>query len=154
MKGEVKIIPFTDFPERFKKGSRLKLKRGDEKLELEVEYSRPHINFFVIKFVEINSRDEAEDLRGFEIYIEKEERMELGEGEYYVDELVGCRVVSEEGEEIGEVVGFEDIPGNAQLIVLYRGREVMIPFVSEICTRVDVEKKIIIVNLPAGLLEL
>ena len=154
VKGEVKVIPFTEFPERFNKGNKLKLKRGDENIELEVEYSRPHIDFFVIKFVGINSRDEAEELRGYEIYIEEGERKELEEGLYYIDELIGCRVVTQEGEEVGEVVGFEEIPGNAQLVVLYRGKEVLIPFVGEICVEVKIKDKLIIVNLPPGLLEL
>jgi 16S rRNA processing protein RimM len=77
----------------------------------------------------------------------------LGEGEYYHRDLIGCAVVTESGESIGEVTAIEGDRSATRLVVRSRRNEVLIPLADAICS-VDVKGKRITVRPPEGLLEL
>jgi 16S rRNA processing protein RimM len=109
----------------------------------------------VLKFAGCDSIADAERFRGADVWVSREERGSLPEGEYFRSDLMGCSVQdAATGEEIGTVEGFEQYGGPLLLAVSVSGREVLIPFVPEICRKVDVERKTIAVMLPEGLLEL
>ena len=77
----------------------------------------------------------------------------MSEGEFYHRDLIGCAVVTEGGESIGEVTAVEGDAHATRLVVRSRRNEVLIPLADEICT-VDLEAKRITVRPPEGLLEL
>ena len=156
-KGEVAVNPETDFPEeRFKQGARLWSRAKDGSLDtLEVATMRMHQGRPLILFKGIASMDDAELLAGRELRIaENESDTELlEEGEYFHRDLIGCSVVTESGDPVGEVTAVEGDRGNTRLVVKSRRSEVLIPLADEICT-VDVANKRITVRPPEGLLEL
>lgn len=84
----------------------------------------------------------------------REEAVPLAPGTFYVSQLRGARVVTEEGIEVGEFAGLEDSPGHDLWVVRAGSREHLIPAVSEIVRRVDVEARRITIRPPVGLLEL
>jgi 16S rRNA processing protein RimM len=155
-KGEVAVNAETDFPEeRFKQGARLWSRAKDGSLDtLEVATMRMHQGRPLILFKGIGSMDDAELLAGRELRIaEAESDTELlEEGEYFHRDLIGCSVVTEDGDTVGEVTAVEGDRGNTRLVVKSRS-EVLIPLADEICT-VDVANKRITVRPPEGLLEL
>ncbi len=102
----------------------------------------------------VESRDDAEDLVGTQFVIRRSERRDLGPEEWWVEDLVGCRVVAIDGSVVGEVV--DVVVGAAQdrLVVETAGnRRGEIPFVVELVPDVDMDARRITVDLPEGLIE-
>ena len=155
-RGEVVVNPETDFPEeRFHPGAQLMARARDGgPSTLEVATMRMHQGRPVILFKGITSMNDAELLAGTELRVaEDAAAAELLEpGEYYHRDLIGCAVVTESGEEIGQVTAVDDDHGQTRLIVRSRRSEVMIPLADAICT-VDIAAKRITVRPPEGLLE-
>jgi 16S rRNA processing protein RimM len=113
-----------------------------------------HGEELVLKFEGVGDRTSAEALRGMEIRIPLEERPPAPEGEYYLSDLAGCRMESVDGRLIGEVEGYLDF-GAAPLLQVRQGeRELLIPFAEGIYRKVDLENRLIVVELPEGLEEL
>ena len=108
----------------------------------------------VILFKGIGSMNDAELLAGTELRIAEDEGDAelLEEGEFFHRDLIGCAVVTESGEAIGEVTAVEGDRGNTRLVVRSTRNEVLIPLADEICT-VDVPNKRITVRPPEGLLD-
>jgi 16S rRNA processing protein RimM len=99
--------------------------------------------------------DDAELLAGMELRIALDEgdTKLLEDGEYFHRDLIGCAVVTESGDPVGEVTAVEGDRGNTRLVVKSKRNEVLIPLAEEICT-VDVAARRIVVRPPEGLLEL
>jgi len=156
-RGEVVINAETDFPEeRFCEGAQLMTRRKDgSAATLEVATMRMHQGRPVILFKGIGSMNDAELLAGMELRVADDERDidRLEDGEYYHRDLIGCAVVTENGESIGEVTAIEGDRSATRLVVRSRRNEVLIPLADEICT-VDIAAKRITVRPPEGLLEL
>jgi 16S rRNA processing protein RimM len=156
-RGEVIVNAETDFPEeRFREGAQLmtRLKDGSP-ATMEVATMRMHQGRPVILFKGVASMNDAELLAGRELRIAEVEGAAelLGEGEYYHRDLIGCAVVTESGEPIGEVTAVEGDERATRLVVRSRRNEVLIPLADAICT-VDLKGKRITVRPPEGLLEL
>jgi 16S rRNA processing protein RimM len=156
-RGEVIVNAETDFPEeRFYEGARLMSRAKDGSVgTLEVAAMRMHQRRPVILFKGIGSMDDAERLAGTELRIVAGEADTdlLEEGEYFHRDLIGCSVVTEGGDAVGEVTAVEGDRGNTRLVVKSRRNEVLIPLADEICT-VDLSARRIVVRPPEGLLEL
>ena len=156
-RGEVIVNAETDFPdERFRQGAQLMTRRKDgTPATLEVATMRMHQGRPVILFTGVGSMNDAELLAGQELRIAEVagEAERLGEGEYYHRDLIGCAVVTESGESIGEVTAIEGDRSATRLVVRSPRNEVLIPLADAICT-VDVKGKRITVRPPEGLLEL
>ena len=156
-RGEVIVNSETDFPEeRFYEGAQLMTRARDGRSgTLEVASMRMHQGRPVILFKGIGSMDDAEFLAGTELRIAGDEGDTelLEQGEYFHRDLIGCSVVTESGDPVGEVTAVEGDRGNTRLVVKSRRTEVLIPLADEICT-VDVAARRITVRPPEGLLEL
>ena len=156
-KGEVVVNPETDFPEeRFQAGVSLMTRHRDgSPATLDVATMRMHQGRPVILFKGIGSMNDAELLAGLELRVAEDERdaERLEDGEFYHRDLIGCTVVTESGEAIGEVTAVEGDERASRLVVRSRRNEVLIPLADEICT-VDLAAKRITVRPPEGLLEL
>lgn len=155
-RGEVIVNPETDFPEeRFQQGAQL-MARGRHGVDttLEIVTMRMHQGRPVILFKGIGSMNDAELLAGTELRVAEDELDEalLDEGAFYQRDLIGCAVVTESGDDVGEVTAVEGKPGAMRLVVKSRRSEVLIPLADEICT-VDLAARRITVRPPEGLLE-
>ena len=163
-RGELVAEILTDFPERFHERTRLFLippeRVGSRPREVQLEnfwFLRSRI---VMKFQGVDSINDAEALRGFEVAIPAEERAPLEAGSVYVSELIGCRVVdlNRGGTEVGEVADVDRESSSTELLVVRRrdrpGEELLIPFVTEYLVRVDAASRKVEMRLPEGLLEI
>jgi 16S rRNA processing protein RimM len=156
-RGEVIVNPETDFPEeRFYDGAQLMTRAKDgQPATLEVATMRMHQGRPVILFKGIGSMNDAELLAGMELRVapgESDAEL-LEEGEFFHRDLIGCAVVTEGGDPVGEVAAVQGDGGQTRLVVRSTRNEVLIPLVDAICT-VDVANKRITVRPPEGLLEL
>ena len=89
IRGEVKVFPTTDDPNRFKKLKKVILETKKEKLSLEVQGVKFFKQFVIVKFKGIDNINDIEMYKGRELWIPREEAQELGEDEYYVADLIG-----------------------------------------------------------------
>ena len=141
-------MPISDDPARFEPGSVLQSDRG----KLVVATSRHHGNRLLVKFEGIETRDQAEDLRG-PLFVPAATARVLEADEFWPHDLEGCTVVDESGIERGTVTGIT--PGTAHdlLLVATPAGERMIPLVKEIVPSVDVDSRRVVIAPPEGLLD-
>lgn len=95
----------------------------------------------------LHTIEEAEALRGAELFVHPSMRPSLGEGEFYFDQLIGLQVVTEAGEELGEIEEVLETPAHA----IYVTPEAMIPGVEEFVVRIDWDSKMMVVHDVPGL---
>ncbi len=155
IRGEVKVEIMTDFMERYRPGTRLFLGRSTDDpdaVPVEVATSRPHQGRMLVRLVSVSDRNAAELLRGLYLLIPEEEAMPLGEHENYVHDLIGLRVETEAGEELGELVEVLFTPANDVYVVQGPLGEVLIPALREVVLSVNLAGRVMRVALPEGLL--
>ena len=154
-KGEVRIYPLTDFPNRFEVLDKVFLVKDENILEKEIESVRIHNGkFIVIKFTDINNIGEALELRDYFVKISRELMVPLEKDEYYIDEIIDFKVKTKAGEELGILKSVQDTGGTDIFIIKGENKEYMIPASKEIIIEVDEDEKIMIVDPIPGLLEL
>ncbi|HHU50801.1 MAG TPA: 16S rRNA processing protein RimM [Firmicutes bacterium] len=154
VKGEVKVAPLTAYDGRWHELKRVLACSEREQIELTIENARFFRQFVLIKFCEIRTVEEAEQLKGLFLWIPKEERPPLPEGSYYLDELEGIRVYGESQEYLGTVT--EVIPTGANDVYVLRGGpygEILLPALKSVVLSVDLATGRMVVKLPAGLVE-
>jgi 16S rRNA processing protein RimM len=152
-RGEVAVVMFTDFPERFEDRRRVfALDEKNQRRELQIEDFWSHKDLMILKFVGVDSISDAETLLKNEIQVPAGERTKLDEG-WYVSDLVGC-VVSDQGREIGKVADVEFGAGEAPLLIVRDAKsEHMVPLAEQYTKLVDTAGKKIELLLPEGMLE-
>lgn len=156
LRGEVVVGVEGSDPERFTPGLRTWLlppDKGGVPRETTVEQAWLHAGELVLKFQGIDDRTAADQIRGFEICIPEDERPPAGEGEYYLSDLIGCRIFTGQGLEVGEVVAWLDFGASPLLQVKQGEEEHLIPWVKGMYRTVDLPGRRIVMDLPEGLLE-
>jgi 16S rRNA processing protein RimM len=155
-RGAVVVAPESDFaPDRFRPGAVLQWLRGGEAAPIRVETSREHRGRWVVSLEGVATMNDAETLRGQELRVPADALHPLGPNQYYVHDLAGCAVVTTAGQDVGRVTGVEFGSGAPVLTVADAdGREVLVPLVDEICRVVDTAVKRIVIDPPAGLIDL
>jgi 16S rRNA processing protein RimM len=154
LRGELVADVLTDFPERFDDLKNVTAILPDgERQQLKIENFWFQKNRVILKFESFNSIELAETLVNAEICVPESEAVELEEDEFYDWQLEGCKVETLEGEPIGIVKEVMRTGGTENLVVTGETKDYLIPFAETICTEVDVEQKLIRVDLPEGLLE-
>ena len=156
LKGEVKVISSTDFEEeRFKKGSKLLVTRGNQLIrEVIVESYRNHKNFLLVKFEGIDSVEEAEKLKNLQIKIDSDEVGELEENEFYFHEIIGCQVFDENDRNLGEIIDILT-PGANDVWVIKgeEGKEILIPYIEDVVKQIDITNKKVNIEVMEGLID-
>jgi 16S rRNA processing protein RimM len=135
IQGAVKVLALTDFEDRFASGSELLL--GGARRQ--VEWSRRRPPGFVVKFSEVNDRTAAEGLKGSYLEVEDEELKSLPAGRWYHHQLVGLRVATEGGEDLGTLTAVLERPANDVWVVGRDGVEHLVPATHDAVLDVDLE---------------
>ena len=142
--GELFVRVETERVERFSAGSSIKLDNGKE---LTIERSREKkTGVYIIKFLNIDTIESAKTLINRDIVIEDDELYDAGDDRYYIHDLIGCSAFSENNELYGEIVDIYEMVANAVLEILYKDNLVLIPFISNIVIKVDMEQKKVILR--------
>ena len=156
LKGEVKVISSTDFEEeRFKKGSKLLITRGNQLIrEVVVQSYRNHKNFLLVKFEGIDSVEEAEKLKNLQIKIDSDKVGELEENEFYFHQIIGCEVFDENDKNLGEIIDILT-PGANDVWVIKgeNGKEILIPYIEDVVKKIDIISKKVNIEVMEGLID-
>lgn len=156
LRGEVRVIPLTDDPKRFHRLVECVLwdASRDERETRRISTARRHGEVVVVRFEGCETPEAAAALRGRLIALPRENALPPPEGRFYPWQLEGCRVVTEDGREIGRVTGIEHAPAQDLWIVADGATERLIPAVPEIVREVDLASRRVVIRPPEGLLEL
>lgn len=158
IRGEVKVWPETDFPEeRFETGSELFLAHPEDEdrtITVTVAQSRPQKNVFILKFKQFSNINEVEPYKGWSLRVPADKRGRLERNEFYFHDIIGCRVTTEEGEEVG-IVSEILRPGANDVWVVKRpkGKPAYIPYIEDVVRSVDIAAKTVTIHAMEGLLE-
>jgi 16S rRNA processing protein RimM len=155
LRGEVRVLSTTDFPdERFQKGSELYLFHPSlsQPVKLTVASRRSHKDFEIISFQGYPTINDVEKFKGGELKISEEQLMELEDDEYYIHQLVGCEVFTDEGELLGKIVDVLQPGANDVWVVKGKRGEILLPFIDDCIKEVDIEGKRVVCHLMEGLL--
>jgi 16S rRNA processing protein RimM len=149
VRGEVKVLVLTDFPERFDPGKSVTVKSAGAKTQHRIVRARPHKAGIVVKLERIDSRDEAEKLRDSEIVIGPDDLGELPEDRFYLFDLIGLKVITDDGREQGTVT--EVLQGGANDVYV-TSTGLCIPALKNVVARIDVLAGLMIIRPVPGLL--
>jgi 16S rRNA processing protein RimM len=155
IRGQVIVSPETDFPEeRFRPGAELFIERNGVVQALTLTSVRFHRERPVIGIAGVETMTDAEALAGRELRVPVDRLAPLPGGTFYRHDLIGCRVETPAGELVGTVENVEGTLSGSRLVVAAGRGEVLIPLVAQICIAVDPAAKRIVIDPPAGLLDL
>jgi 16S rRNA processing protein RimM len=155
LKGEVRVTSTTDFPDqRFRKGNELFLFHASlsAPLKLKIETRRAHKDFEILSFQGYSHINDIEKYKGGELKIPEEALMELEDDEFYIHQLIGCEVVTDEGEALGKIVDVMQPGANDVWVVKGQRGEILLPFIDECIKEVDIANKRVVCHLMEGLL--
>lgn len=154
VKGEVKVFPTTDDPARFKSLKKVMLDTGREHMDLEIQGVKFFKNMVILKFKGFDSIDEIEKYKGKDLLISRDQAVKLGPDENFIIDLIGLRVVTEDGAEFGTLTDVIKTGANDVYEVRTgEGKDVLLPAIKECVLGVDIEKGIVTVHIMDGLLD-
>ena len=153
LKGEVKVFPTTDDPNRFRRLKEVILNTGREERVLEIEGVKFFKQMVILKFKGLDDIGDVEKLRRGTLSVTRENAVKLKRNEYFIADLIGMRVENEDGSELGTLQDVIATGANDVYDVrLSDGRQVLIPAIRECILSVDVEEGRMRVHLLDGLL--
>lgn len=154
IKGEVRVLPLTIDNDRFLQLKEVFVSETDTAIptdKRQVERVWKKKKMLVLKLSGCESYEDAELFRGYELKVPIDERITLAEDMYFWDDLLEMQVVSDEGIEIGSVKEIFPTGSNDVLVVRKAGKEILLPFINDVISKVDIEGKKITVHLLDGL---
>lgn len=167
IKGEVKVYPTTDEPKRFSKLKKVYVEfckkglRGNstsELIELEISSVRYFKQFVIVKFKGIDDINDVEKYKGMDLYVTREEAIPLEENEYYIADLIGLKVISDEDREVGILIDVLQTGANDVYEVKaneeFGEKELLLPAIKECIKDINIDEGIMRVQIMEGLLDL
>lgn len=153
IRGEVKVFPTTDDVNRFKKLKEVHLDTGKEMILLHPESVKFFKQFVILKFKEFNSINDVEAYKGKSLLVDRENAVRLRKGEFFIADLIGLKVVTEDGNSFGVMTDVMQTGANDVYVVKRdTGEEVLLPAIKECIKEIDIENGQITVHIMDGLL--
>ena len=155
LKGEVKIVTWTDYPEVFEDIPFVYAKKKKEEVKLTLKNIKYQKNNIIAKFLEIESIEEAETFKNCVLKADRDVLPPLEEGVYYIADLIGCEVFDDKGDRLGEISDvFNTGASDIYAVKRHEMKDLLIPVTNETVLNVDIENKRVDVKLIEGLDEL
>lgn len=153
VRGEVKVFPTTDDPVRFKELKHVVLDTGKETLPLEIENVKFFKQFVILKFKGYDNINDIEKYKRCPLLVEREDAVPLEEDEYFIADMIGLSVVTEDGEEFG-ILKDVIVTGANDVYIIDNSSygEVLVPAIKECILDVDIEAGMMKIHLMDGLI--
>lgn len=150
--GEVKVYPTTDDMARFKKLKQVILDTGKEQRTLEIASVKFFKNLAILKFKGIDNINDIEKYKGKDLLITREQAVPLKKDEYFICDLIGCQVVTEDGTKVGELTEVLQTAANDVFVVEgIEKKEILVPYINDCVLNVSMEEKKVTVKLLPGM---
>lgn len=147
--GEVKVVPFTDDINRFDDLKKVYVKTKKESKLYKVENARYHKNMVLLKFEGIDNPEDAELLKNSFLEVDREDAIPLEEGTYFIVDLIGLDVYTEEGKLLGRVEDIYNTGANDIYVVKDElGKQILLPGIDDVIKEVKLEDRIIVHLIP------
>ncbi len=155
VRGEVKVFPLTDYPERFLDMKTVTIRQGSDVQQLSVEKVWKQNKHVIFLLEGIATRNQAEMLRGWQLVVDYDEAFPLPPGHYYDFQLTGMRVYNaQDGSLLGELAEVLHLPANAVYrVVSPQGREILVPALAKVVEKVDTDHGCMHVRPLEGMLD-
>lgn len=153
-KGAVRVLPLTDYPERFEKMNRVRVSFEGSRQELNIEHSYRQNNYIIIKFKEVANPKEAEVLKGGLLEVTRGELVPLPGDCFYIFDIVGLKVYDNEGKFLGAIEEVLQTGANDVYVVATDGKPLLIPALKQVVREIDLPGRRMVVVMPEGLAEL
>ena len=159
LRGEVRVMATTDFPEeRFKIGATLAIFNGNKLVEtVEVDGHRLHKNFNLLHFKGKDNINDVEKFKGFDLKVAGTEREadELDENEFYYDDIIGLEVYTTEETYLGKVREITSLPSNDVWAIQRpnKGKDILIPYIEDIVLEIDLDDNRVVIDPMDGLID-
>lgn len=159
LRGEVRVMATTDFPEeRFKIGATLAIFNGDKLVEtVEVDSHRLHKNFNLLHFKGKDNINDVEKFKGFDLKVAGTEREadELDENEFYYDDIIGLEVYTTDETYLGKVREITSLPSNDVWAIQRpnKGKDILIPYIEDIVLEIDLDDNRVVIDPMDGLID-
>lgn len=153
VKGELKVNPITSDLARFDYLSFVSVKNEGEFVEYRVLSRRHHKGFVLMVLKDIDTLEDAEKLKGMDLYVARKHAIKLEEDEFFMADIIGLEVY-EGAKKLGKLTDIIETGSNDVYIVTDENKkELLIPALKSVVQSIDIEKKIIQVTLPEGLID-
>ena len=153
LKGEVKVFPTTDDVNRFKKLKQVILDTGKEKMPLEIQSVKFFKQFVILKFKGIDNINDIEKYKRCSLYVTREHAVALEEDEYFIADMIGMEVCTEDGNIFGTLKDVIETGANDVYVIENAEHgEVLVPAIKECIRSVDIEKGQMMIHLMDGLI--
>lgn len=153
LRGEVKVFPTTDDANRFKKLKEATLDTGRERIPVEIESVKFFKQFVILKFKGYDSINDVEKYKQGRLLVTRDKAVKLQKDEYFVADLIGSLVVTDEGETLGTLKDVLATGANDVYVVDRQdGTEALLPAIKDCVKTVDMDEKKITVHIMDGLL--
>lgn len=153
VRGEVKVYPTTDDAERFKYLKHVLLDTGKETLSLEIQGVKFFKQFVILKFKGIDNINEIEKYKRCPLLVERQDAVELEEDEYFIADMIGITVETEDGEEFGVLKDVIETGANDVYVIDSKEHgEVLVPAIKECILYVNIEDRKMRIHLMDGLI--
>ncbi len=152
VRGEIRMEVLTDFPERLTPGMTVYV--GPRRLPLRIRRVRWQNEVMLISFEGYEDRDRVGLLRNMVVAVPADQAPPLPENEFYYHEVLGLRVVTDDGRELGEITEIMETGANDVLVVQPKGggAEILLPDIDDVVLEIDTERGVMTVHLLPGLL--
>lgn len=153
IKGMVKVKPFTDDIRRFDELKTVYVEKNNNQTEYEIEEVKYHKDMVLIKFKGIDKVEQAEMLRNSYLTVSRDSVEKLEEGRYYIVDLLGLEVYTDEQTLLGTLEDIFNTGSNDIYVVKDKqGKQILLPAIQDVIKQIDIENKKIIVHLLPGLI--
>ena len=154
IRGEVKVYPTTDDPERFLELDEVILDTGREHKILEIEGVKFFKNQVILKFKGYDNINDIEKYLKKDLLVDREHAVELGENENFIADLIDMEVVTDEGKVLGTLTDVIETGANdVYAVKTSEGKEILLPAIRDCILDVDVDEKRMTVHVMEGLLD-
>lgn len=152
IKGMVKVNPFTEDISKFESLNSILLEKENKLIPIEIEEVKYSKNQILLKIKGINTIEEAEKYRGCYLKIARKDAKKLPEDTYFIADLIGLTVYTDEGILLGKVDDIYNSGANDIYVVKdEKGKQILLPAIKEVIKQVDLEQEKIMVHLIKGL---
>lgn len=153
VRGEVKVFPTTDDVNRFKKLKQVILDTGKETMPLEIQSVKFFKQFVILKFKGIDNINDIEKYKRCSLYVTREHAVPLEEDEYFIADMIGMEVCTEDGNVFGILKDVIETGANDVYVIESKEHgEVLVPAIKECVRSVDIEKGQMMIHLMDGLI--